>query len=354
MTSNSKKLVLNLTGNDSSSPDPLSFARDVLRAEAEAIVQLAEQLDDSFLEVLETLRATRGAVIATGVGKAGIIAQKISATLASTGQRSHFLHPCEAVHGDLGRVSADDAVLALSFSGESEEIVRLVPHFKALGATVVALTGNAASTLARTADHCLLTAIEREACPLGLAPSTSTTCMLALGDALALSLSHSQGFQPADFAQFHPGGSLGRKLALVDEVMRPLQQCRLAHCDQSLREALVHVGKPGRRTGAIMLLDDQQRLAGIFTDSDLARLLEEQPEEILTAGMHAVMTRAPRTIESGSRLQDALVLLRKWKISELPVVDSSNRPIGLIDITDVVGIAPDEAAEAQSPLRRSA
>src|SRR5947199_1104671 len=208
------------------------------------------------------------------MGKAGLIAQKVAATLASTGTRSHFLHPSEAIHGDLGRLHADDVALLLSFSGQTEEIVRILPALRDLNVPIIAVTGQPESPLAMQAVITLDLGAIREACPLGLAPTASTTAMLALGDALALVLSRVRGFSSEDFARFHPGGSLGRKLARVEDVMRPLAQCRVARHEQTLRETLVGQSRPGRRTGAIMVVDAAGVLVGVFTDSDLARLLE--------------------------------------------------------------------------------
>jgi arabinose-5-phosphate isomerase len=255
------------------------------------------------------------------------------------------------VHGDLGRVQPGDVILALSFSGETEELVRLLPAFRQRQTPIVAITGSARSTLANCADVPLILGPIREACPLGLAPTTSTTVMLALGDALAVVLGRLRQFTPEDFSRFHPGGNLGRKLARVDEVMRRLSDCRIAPHTHLVREVLVTASKPGRRTGAIMLVDDAGQLTGVFTDSDLARLLETRNEAALDQPIHMVMTRAPTTVATGSLMTAAVDLLVQRKISELPVVDDEGRPAGLIDITDVVAWLPppDNTAET-SPL----
>ena len=338
--------------DDLSRFEQLRFAREVLQTEGRAILALAEHLNNDFCSAVDILSAGLGSVIVTGIGKAGIIARKIAATLASTGTASHFLHPSEAIHGDLGRVGYQDVVLALSFSGESEEIVRLLPHLRELPVPIVAITGNGGSTLGRHADATLSLGNIREACSLGLAPSTSTTAMLALGDAIALVISRMKKFQAEDFARRHPGGSLGRKLALVDDVMRPLSECRIAKSSLTVRDVLVQAGRAGRRTGAMMLVDEAGLLMGIFTDSDLARLLENRQEDVLGISVREVMTRSPRSIVASSRLSEALVLLKEWKISELPVVDAVGVPLGLIDITDVVGLLP--AASSNNEMRRSA
>ncbi|MCA9222171.1 MAG: KpsF/GutQ family sugar-phosphate isomerase [Planctomycetales bacterium] len=329
--------------------EQLRFAREVLRTESQAIVALADQLDDTFCDAVDCVLAAHGSVIVTGMGKAGLVGQKIAATLASTGTRSHFLHPAEAIHGDLGRVGRDDVVMMLSFSGETEEITRLLPHLTTLGAPIIAITGAPRSTLGQAATHVLDLGPLREACNLGLAPSTSTTAMLALGDALALVLSRQRGFRQEDFARFHPGGSLGRKMAKVEEVMRPLDQCRVSTDSVTIRQMLVQVSRPGRRTGAIMLTDENGRLAGLFTDSDLARLLETPGDASLDKSVSEVMSRRCSTVCRGTKVAEAVKLLAARKISELPVVDEQQRPVGLIDITDVVGLWEREPAADESP-----
>jgi arabinose-5-phosphate isomerase len=302
------------------------------------------------------LAQTRGSVVVSGMGKAGLIGQKITATLASTGTRSHFLHPSEAIHGDLGRLHADDVALILSFSGQTEEVVRILPSLHELGVAIVAITGRPDSPLGKQAVVTLDLGSIREACPLGLAPTASTTAMLALGDALALVLSQMRSFSVGDFARFHPGGTLGRKLARVEDAMRPLVQCRVAPQSLSLRETLISQSRPGRRTGAIMIVDEAGLLVGIFTDSDLARLFEANRDAALDGPLADVMTRSPATIGVGELLSAACDVLSRRKISELPVVDQAGRPVGLIDITDVVGLeadaGPSPRSKAQSPSAR--
>lgn len=326
-----------------SSFEQYRLAREILRAEGQALTTLAEQLDKAaFCDAAELIHQTPGAVIITGMGKAGLIGQKLVATFASTGTRAHYLHPAEAVHGDLGRVHAHDVVVVLSYGGETEEVSRILPTLKQLGATIIAITGKPQSTLGRAAEIVLDLGSIREACPLGLAPSTSTTAMLALGDALALVVSRMRDFGPEDFARFHPAGSLGRKLAKVDEVMRPVAECRVSHQTRSVREVFVQLSKPGRRTGAIMLVNDLGQLTGIFTDSDLARLLEHNRDAAIDGPISDVMTRGPASVERGTLLSSALEILTARKISELPVIDGLGQPQGLIDITDLVGLLPRE------------
>lgn len=336
-------------------PQRVAAAREVMRLEAVALWKLSQQLGDEFAAAIEALETCRGSVIVTGMGKAGIIGQKIAATLASTGQPSHFLHPAEAFHGDLGRVGRGDAVLMLSQSGETAEVVQLLPSLRDFGVPILAITASAQSTVGRAARVVLPLGQLDEACSLGLAPSTSTTAMLAVGDALALVLSSVRGFRAEDFARFHPGGALGRRLALVDDEMRPLAECRVASPNQTVREVLVATRRPGRRTGAVMLVDAAGALEGLFTDSDLARLLEKRELDALDRPVAEFMVRRPTTVRSGSRLREAVALLADKKFSELPVIDAAGRAIGLIDVTDVVVRDSDDPPPAvpQAPARPS-
>jgi arabinose-5-phosphate isomerase len=340
--------------------EQLRLARHIVRSEGQTLLALADRLGEEFCHAVALLASTRGSIIVSGMGKAGLIGQKIAATFASTGTRSHFLHPGEAIHGDLGRVHRDDLAVILSFSGATEEVVRILPLLTEMGVGIVAVTGRADSPLARAAAITLDLGPIHEACPLGLAPTASTAAMLALGDALALVLSRLRGFSAGDFARFHPGGSLGRKLLKVEDAMRPLAQCRVARARQTLRETLVSQSRPGRRTGAIMITDDEGRLAGIFTDSDLARLLEAKRDAAIDGPLADVMTPDPAAIVVGEFLSAACDVLTRRKISELPVIDDERRPLGLIDITDVVALAPqtdappESAGSARHHLRRGA
>jgi arabinose-5-phosphate isomerase len=324
--------------------EQLQFAREILRVESAALEQVRTRLDGSFCRAVELLLGARGNVLVTGMGKAGLVGQKIAATLASTGTRAHFLHPAEAVHGDLGRIRSDDALLALSYSGETEEVVRLLPSLARLGVPLVALTSRERSTLARHAEAVISLGPLEEACGLGLAPSTSTTAMLAVGDALALVISRQLGFGREDFAKVHPAGSLGRQLMRVAEIMRSGDALRIAPTDLSVREVFVAASRPGRRTGAIMLVDGEGVLKGLFTDSDLARLFETRPGESLDLPMADVMTCDPTTIGPDRLVGDAVRILEERRISELPVIDEAGRPIGLVDITDVISLMPADHA----------
>lgn len=311
-------------------------AKKVFQDEALAIETMRRTIDDAFSEAVELLLNMRGSLIVTGIGKAGLIGKKIAATMASTGTPSHFVHPSEAMHGDLGRFQASDVVLVLSNSGETDEITRLLPSLRNATAGIISITSKPDSTLAKSSDIVLRIPENDEACSHKLAPTTSTTAMLAMGDALALVLSDERGFAASDFARFHPGGSLGTKLKLVDEVMRPIEECRVAEVNATIREVIVKVAKPGRRTGAVMLLNDQGELVGLFTDSDLARLLEKRDDSVLDMPISNYIKVKFLSITSGSRLPVALSIIADRKISELPVIDHKNRPLGLIDITDVV------------------
>ena len=329
--------------------EQLRYARQVLQLESRALGEVAKRLDQRFCRAVEHILRCSGGVIVTGIGKAGLVGQKIMATLASTGTRSHYLHPAEAVHGDLGRIHRDDVVLMLSQSGETEEVVRLLPSLAQMRVVLVAITGSAESTLGRAATVTIELGPMEEACRLGLAPSTSTTAMLAVGDALALVVSRMRDFSREDFARFHPGGSLGQKLSRVEHHLRPLDQCRVASDEKTVREVFVSVSKPGRRTGAIMLVDAAGRLSGVFTDSDLAKLFERRRDREFDGPVREVMTARPITVPLGLQMADAVAIMAQRKISELPVVDGEGRPVGLVDITDVVGLLPPEPNPADDP-----
>jgi arabinose-5-phosphate isomerase len=332
------------------SEDPLRYAQEILRTEAAALRLVADRLGQPFVDAVDLIYRCPGRIGLTGTGKSADVAQKIAGTFNSTGTRAYLLDATRAMHGDLGMVAPQDVVIALSYSGESEEIVRLLKPLKDQAQALIALTGNAQSSLARAADVAITFGPLREVCPLGLAPSTSTTVMIALGDALAFVLSEMRQFGHEDFARFHPAGSLGRKLMKVEAVMRQGEAVRLAPAAATVRTVFGHKCGRGRRTGAVMLVDEQGRLAGLFTDSDLARLFEERRDDALDRPIADVMTRNPITVAAGTRLLNALDLLTRHKISELPVVDGHGRPVGLLDITDVIGLAPAEEAEPPAPL----
>jgi arabinose-5-phosphate isomerase len=323
----------------------LAFARDVLRIEAEALGRVREQLDPSIARAADLVFRCGGSVIVTGMGKAGIVGQKLAATLASTGTAAFPLHPAEAVHGDLGRIRAGDVVVALSQSGETDEVLRLVPAIRRIGGILVAITERRTSSLGRAADLCISLGPIEEACPLGLAPSASTTAMMAVGDALALLVSRLREFSVDDFAAYHPAGSLGRRLGRVEDVMRTGHRCRVAPADRTVREVFVGFAGPRRRSGAVLIVDEAERLAGIFTDSDLARLFEQRKDSALDRPICEVMTADPIQVTVGASVFEAVSAMRDKKISELPVVDRGGRPVGLVDLTDLIDLVPGEADE---------
>jgi arabinose-5-phosphate isomerase len=321
----------------------LRAGREVVRKEADALLEVMKHLDASFCQAVDSLLNSTGSVIVCGMGKAGLIGQKLAATFSSTGTRAHFLHPGEAVHGDLGCLHAGDVLLALSNSGETEELLSILPTVKSLGVSIVSITSTDQNSLARQSDVVIPIGRLKEACPWGLAPTTSTTAMLAVGDALALVVSQERGFSPQQFARFHPAGSLGQKLRRVTEVMRPLEQLRTAAVDATVRQVFTQTTRPGRRSGAVILLNDDGTLAGIFTDSDLARLMERRNDAALDQPIGDVMTSKPLTVHCSAMLSEVIDLLAERKISELPVVDDDYRPRGMIDITDVIGWIPAES-----------
>jgi arabinose-5-phosphate isomerase len=284
----------------------------------------------------------------TGVGKSADIGQKIVGTFNSTGTRAYVLDATRAMHGDLGMVHPEDVVLLLSHSGESDELIKLLPSLRQLACKLTAITSKAESTLARRVDAALVYGSIEEACPLSLAPSTSTTVMLALGDALAFSLSERRQFTAEEFARYHPAGSLGRKLASVESIMRRGQELRIAAASATVRQVFAQVRHVGRRTGAVMLVDAEWRLAGLFTDSDLARLFENRSDGAFDRPISEVMTAKPITLPRTARLGEAMELLKARKISELPIVDDDGKPVGVLDITDVIGLEP-EAPDETTP-----
>src|SRR5262245_53422785 len=335
--------------------DRLAYARDIVRAEADALHRAADRLDGAFLQAVDLLLplsgAGRGRLAISGTGKSADVGQKLAGTLSSTGTRSYALDATRAVHGDLGMLHPDDVALVLSHSGESEEVVRLLRPLREAARAVIALTGSAKSSLARAAQVAIVYGPLEEVCPLGLAPSASTTAMLAIGDALAFTLVGLRGFSREDFARFPPAGSLGKKLARVESLMRQGPELRLAPADETVRAVFARARRAGRRTGAVMLTDSDGRLCGLFTDSDLARLIEDRKDDALDRPIREVMTARPVAVPAGSRVGEALDLIGRRKISELPVIDADGRPVGLLDITDLIGEAADSAAP---PARRTA
>lgn len=320
--------------------------RETVTAEGNAILAAASNLSPQAVLAAEMTAECEGSIVVTGIGKAGLVGQKLVATLASTGSPAHFLHPSEAVHGDLGRVRASDIVWAISNSGRSEEVVRIAPHLRQHSSGLIAITATEDNPLAAASDCVVAIGKYDEACPNGLAPTSSTAVMMAVGDAIAMLASRLRSFSPQDFARFHPGGALGHKLANVTQIMRSIDVCRVASHNDSIRDAMVTRSKSGRRTGAVMLVDDDGRLAGIFTDSDLAKLLETRNDNALDDPIANRMSSEPTTAGPATMLQDAIAIMSHRRISELPIIDSNRRPIGLVDITDLVSLT--EAADVPS------
>jgi len=310
----------------------------VIEAEAAAIRTVAVAIDESFQRAVRLILACGGSVLTSGVGKAGHIARKLSATLASTGTPSHFLSATDAVHGDLGSIRRGDIVLILSASGESDEILRLLNLVKKLDHPVIAMTSSASSGLGRAADIVLAFGKVEEACPLGLAPSASTTAMMALGDALALTVMKLRDFSAEDFALFHPAGQIGRKLIRVGEAMtfRRGEHLPVASDQLTVAQVLHEVSNIKRRSGAVVLTDAAGKLSGLFADSDLRRLITDDDGSALSRPISTVMTRSPKRISENALASEAMAILRQYRIDELPVVDDQNRPVGLIDVQDLV------------------
>ena len=309
-------------------------AREVLRIEADAIRRLIPRIGRAFETAVSLLVNCKGRVMVSGMGKAGLIGQKLSATLASTGTPSHWLHPAEAIHGDLGRITKDDVLIALSKSGETEELNRLLPVIKRIGSRLIALTGNPHSTLAKHSDVVLDVTVKQEACTLNLAPTSSTTAMLAMGDALAVVVAEKRGFRERDFALLHPGGQLGRRLLLrVSEVMRTREANPVVRETARVKEVLVAITRA--RAGCASITDGKGRLVGIFTDGDLRRHIDATPN-LAQQRVRDVMTRKPKTIHADRLAAEALRILREHKIDELVVVDGHRTPVGLLDVQDLL------------------
>lgn len=314
-------------------PSALELARRVLQIEAEAIRALMERLDGRFLDAVSLVLKRSGRVVVSGIGKSGHVARKMASTLASTGTPAYFVHPAEASHGDLGMVMSGDVFIAISYSGESEELLHIVPLLKRQGAKLIALTGNPNSTLAREADVHLDVAVSQEACPLNLAPTASTTASLALGDALAVALLDARGFSADDFARSHPGGTLGRRLLThVGDVMRTGDAVPAVALGATLGEAVLEISRKGM--GMTAVIDHAQRIAGIFTDGDLRRGLERDLD-LRRTRIDDVMTRNPRTIQPGALAAEAVEVMERTKSTQLPVVDGDGRLVGALNIHDL-------------------
>ena len=310
-----------------------AIAKQVLRIERDALSALIPRIDKNFNKACEILLKSKGRVVVTGMGKPGFIAQKISATLSSTGTPSLFLHPAEALHGDLGRVQREDVVIALSNSGQTEEIVKLLPVIKQIGSTLIGMTGNPHSLLAQNSDVVLDVSVKKEACPMNLAPTGSTTVMLALGDALALALLELKGFKMENFAFYHPGGNLGKKLLKVSDIMRTGKRSPVVPESMKVEKVLQRITKA--KAGAAIIVDKRGRLKGIFTDGDLRRRVEKR-ESPLDKTIGSVMTRHPVTVRENKLAEEALRILRSHRIDEIPVVNAVGHPVGNLDVQDLL------------------
>jgi len=311
----------------------LELARKVLRIEAAAILGLVERLNGAFEDAVQLLYDCRGRVIVTGMGKSGIICRKIAATLSSTGTSAFFLHPAEAIHGDLGAIREEDVVVALSHSGETDELLRLVEAIRRIGAKLIALTGNQDSTIGRAADVTLDCSISHEACPMNLVPTASTTAALALGDALAMTLLVRKGFREDQFASFHPGGRIGKRLMRVENVMHAGDAAPTVARDTRIPDVIHEMSS--KRLGMTCVVDGDGRLCGVFTDGDLRRLMMRRPQDVLHLAAGDVMTPNPLTIDRGLLAVEAVRIMETHKITSVIVVDGDRKVEGVLHLHDL-------------------
>jgi len=315
-------------------PHALVLAREVINIEAAAVQALTQRIDDDFLRALNIILSCEGRVIVSGMGKSGHIARKIAATMSSTGTPAYFVHPAEASHGDLGMITSLDVFIALSYSGESDELMTIVPVIKRQGARLISLTGNPQSTLALAADAHLDGSVAKEACPMGLAPTTSTTVALVLGDALAMALLDAKGFGEEDFARSHPGGSLGRRLLThVRDIMHSGKNIPAVPLEAMLSDAIMEMSRKG--LGMTAIVDASQHVLGIYTDGDLRRTLEKQLEFSSTP-ISTVMSRKPRSISANALAVEAVRVMEEHNISQMLVVDDDNKLVGALNMNDLL------------------
>jgi arabinose-5-phosphate isomerase len=327
-----------LAGNHDRHHRLLARAAEVVRIEAQTIANLETRFDDRFVDAVERILACQGLIVVTGVGKAGLVGQKISSTLASTGTPSLFLHPTEALHGDLGRIRERDVLLTISNSGESAEVIALIGPARKLGASILTITGETNSTLARHADCVLDIGRVQEACPMNLAPTASTSAMLAMGDALAMVVLQERDFGREDYALFHPAGSLGRRLMKVREVMRKGEQMPIAKSGMSLRDVVLVMNRTPGRPGAALIVDPAGKLVGIFTHGDLSRLLERDGGWSVDQPVDEYMGKKPKSIGPDALVEEAQHMLREHRIDQIPVLDADRRPLGLVDVQDLLDV----------------
>lgn len=310
-------------------------ARKVFKIESDAVARLAARIDEDFERAVTLIHGCKGRVIVSGMGKSGLVGKKIAATLASTGTPAFFMHPAEASHGDLGMVTGDDIVLALSNSGETEELVALLPHLKRFNVTLISLAGNPKSTLARSSDVCLDVSVAEEACPMGIVPTASTTATLAMGDAIAVALIQMRGLREEDFAAFHPKGSLGKKLLVtVGDLMHTGDSLPRVFPDTPMTQTVMEISS--KRLGITAVVDNGGKLVGVVTDGDLRRGIEKHGNVLFEKRAEDVMTRDPKTVSSGDLAAKALAIMEKHSITALPVPDAEGRPAGIIHLHDIL------------------
>lgn len=313
----------------------IEIARKVLSIEAKSIEELKERINYDFLKAVNIIHSSKGRVVVTGMGKSGLIGRKIAATLASTGTPSFFMHPAEASHGDLGMVTEDDIIIAISYSGETEEVLKLIPFLKYFNVKIIALTGNPQSTLAKQADAVLDVSVKQEACPFGYIPTASTTAALAMGDALAVALIMLNGFKKEDFAVLHPGGSLGKKmLTKVRDLMHVGEELPVAEPDTLMLDAILEISS--KRLGVVVIIDEDRKILGIITDGDVRRGVQKWGKELFELKASQIMTVNPKTISEDELAAVALSVMRKYSITSLVVPDSDGTLKGLIHIHDIL------------------
>lgn len=313
----------------------LDIAKRVLKIEADAILALTDKLNSNFEEAVNTIFKSKGRVVVTGMGKSGLVGKKIAATLASTGTPAFFLHPAEAIHGDIGMVTAEDVIIAISNSGETEELVGLIPFLKRFNVSLISMTGNSNSTISKAADVTLDVSVKEEACPLGIVPTASTTAALAMGDALAVALLIKRGYNEEDFAFFHPGGSLGKKLFIkVKDLMHTGDALPLVSPDKSMTKAVMEISS--KRLGVAIVVDSDKRIIGVITDGDLRRGIEKWGKAVFDMKAGEVMTKNPKTISEDELAAKALSIMESKSITSLAVPDSDGKAKGIIHLHDIL------------------
>ncbi len=313
------------------------IGKEVLRIESETIHGLIGKIQVSFTSAVSSIVSCDGVIVVTGMGKTGIIAQKISATFASTGTPSIFLHPAEAAHGDLGRIRSNDLVLALSNSGETQEILRLIEPIKSMGLRLVSICAQANSSLGKVSDVVLEIGNITEACPIGLAPTASTTAILAMGDALCMAVLSQRKFQQEDFFRYHPAGNLGRGLTKVRDIMRKGEMLPLAKVHSSLKQVVEVMGATKGRPGAALIVDENQKLLGLFTDGDLRRMITDNQHDF-SVSIEKVMKKNPKTIFEEQMVSEARHLFHEFKVDQIPVIDTNNKAVGLLDVQELISL----------------